>query len=181
MSDFGSDPQLPPPPVAPGAPPPPPAYAPPPGYAGYPVAMQKPPRPAVPVAGYLCLAAGALLILGSVLNWFSFDGVDYNGFSTVEGSSKDGPAFAFFAVLAIGAGITFLAARRVLALAIVVLVFEVFAMFAAFADISDVSDLEDLSGAFGYEFSTGPGLYIVLIGSLLGIAGNIVAISKRRR
>jgi hypothetical protein len=147
------------------------------------VATQKPPRPAVPVAGYLCLAAGALLIVGSVVNWYTIFGEKFNGFSKAldeagKTVSNDGPAFVFFAVLAIGAGITFLAAKRVLALAIVVLVFEVFAMIAAFADIGDMSDLKDVGGS---AVSTGAGLYIVLVGSLVGIAGNIAAIAKRRR
>ena len=49
---------------------------------------------------------------------------------------------------------------------------------AAFADIGDMSDLKDVGGS---AVSTGSGLYVVLIGSLLGIAGNVVAIAKRRR
>ena len=110
-------------------------------------------------------------------------GESFNGFSsaidiTGEKVTNDGPVFAFFAILAIGAGITFLAARRVLALAIVVLVFEVFALFAALADIGDMSDLKDLGGS---DVTTGAGLYVVLIGTLVAVAGNIVAIAKRRR
>ncbi len=182
MSDFGTDPQLPQPPQAGAAPPPPPAYgAPPAGYAPYPQVAQKPPRPAVPMAGYLCIAGGVLLILGSALNWFSFFGEDYNGFSEVSGDTKDGPMFVFFALLAIGAGITFLAAKRVLAVAITILVFEVFAVFGALADLGDVSDAKDIADSAEIDFTTGPGLYIVLLGAVLAVAGNIVAIAKRRR
>jgi len=183
MSDFGSDPQIPPPPpTAPLAPPPVPGYAPPPGYAPYPTApAQKPPRPAVPIAAYLMLAGGVFLIIGSALNWFSLFGEDFNGFSDAGDSQKDGPAFVFFGIVAIGAGITFLAAKRVLAVAIIAVVLEVFAMFAAIADIGDVNDAMDLADSAGFEASQGPGLYVVLLGSILALAGSIVALSKRRR
>ena len=180
MSDFNSTAPVPPPPPV-GAAPLPPGYIAPPGYGGYPTVAAKPPRPAVPIAGYLCLAGGALLILGSVLNWFSIQGEDFNGFSTVGDETKDGPVFVFFGIVAIGAGITFLAARRVLALAIVALVLEVFAMFGAFADLGDVADAKDIAETFDVDFTTGPGLYVVLLGSLIAIAGNIVALAKRRR
>jgi hypothetical protein len=160
-------------------PPPVAGYAPPPGYAPYPTApAQKPPRPAVPNAAYLLIAGGVLMIIGSALNWFSLAGEDFNGFSKIGDSQKDGPAFVFFAVVAIGAAITFLAAKRVLAVAIIACVLEAFAMFAAIADLSDVNDFSDL---FGDAVSTGPGLYVVLLGSLLALAGSIVALSKRRR
>ncbi len=182
MSDFNTDPQIPPPPAGVAPPPPPaPGYAPPPGYAPYPQVAPKPPRPAVPIAGYLCILGGALMILGSVLNWFTIDGEAFNGFSETGGESKDGPFFAFVAVVCIGAGITFLAARRVLALAIVALVFASLGLFGALADIGDVSDASDIADRFNFDFTTGAGLYVVLIGSLVGIAGNIVALAKRRR
>lgn len=182
MSDFGTDPQLPTPPQAGAVPPPPQAYgAPPAGYAGYPQVAQKPPRPAVPNAGYLCIAGGVLLIIGSVLNWFTIEGEKFNGFSSSGGESKDGPAFVFFAILAIGAGITFLAAKRVLAVAITILVFEVFAVFVALADIGDLGDAKDLADSIGIKFSSGPGLYVVLLGAIVAVAGNIVALAKRRR
>ncbi|MDO8389398.1 MAG: hypothetical protein Q7V57_02835 [Actinomycetota bacterium] len=180
MSDFGSDPTI--PPAPPAAAPPPPGYAPPAGYSPYPAApAQKPPRPAVPNAAYLLIAGGVLMIVGSALNWFSLFGEDFNGFSEVDGSQKDGPAFVFFALVAIGAAITFLAAKRVLAVAIIACVLEVFAMFAAFADIGDVNDAMDLADTAGFEASQGAGLYVVLLGSLLALAGSIVAIAKRRR
>ncbi|MEI7548453.1 MAG: hypothetical protein WCK21_10410, partial [Actinomycetota bacterium] len=120
-------------------------------------------------------------VVGSALNWFSVGGTDYSGFSKVGDSQKDGPAFAFFAVVAIGAAITFLAARRVLAVAIIVCVLQVFALFAAFSDLSDVGDYVDLAKAFGEDASKGAGLYIVVVGAALALAGSIVALAKRRR
>jgi len=69
----------------------------------------------------------------------------------------------------------------VLAVAITILVFEVFAVFGALADLGDVSDAKDIADSAGIDFSTGPGLYIVLLGAVLAVAGNIVAIAKRRR
>ena len=186
MSDFSSDPYQPPAPPAPAgfspAPPPPPmgGYPPAPGMMPG-MTMGKPPRPAVTVGAALLIAGGVLLILGSFLNWFSFEGTDYNGFSGEEGDTKDGPVFVFFGVLAAGFGVAMLAAKRMLAVAILGIVFSAFAVFAAFADLADVADAKDVAEVFGIEFSQGPGLWVVLLGGLLALAGSITALAKRRR
>jgi hypothetical protein len=181
MSDFSSDPSQPPAPPAPAgfspAPPPMGAYPPAPGM----MTMEKPPRPVVTVGAALMVAGGALLILGSFLNWFTIEGEAFTGFSGEDGDTKDGPVFVFFGVVAAGLGVAMLAAKRMLAVAIIGVVFSVLAMLAAFVDLGDVSDAKDLAGAFGIEFSQGPGLWIILLGSLLALAGSIAALAKRRR
>ncbi len=82
--------------------------------------------------------------------------------------------------MAIGFGIAQLAARKVLAVAILAVVFTSFAVLAALADLADVSDAKDLASAFGLEFNTGPGLYVILVGSLVALGGAIATLAKRR-
>ncbi|MGB8860818.1 MAG: hypothetical protein WCC60_16280 [Ilumatobacteraceae bacterium] len=206
MSDFDHNPSaapVPPPPAppqapfgAPGAPPPPAAYPaqgfpgqgfpgqggyPPQGYAPMGAMAQKPPRPAVAVGSGLLILGGIMLIAGSFLNWFSLFGEKYTGFSGSGGDTKDGPVFVFFGVLALGFGISQLLARKVLAVGILAIVFAAFAVLAALADLSDVSDAMDLAESIDATASQGPGLWVILIGSLLALAGGIATVAKRRR
>jgi len=183
MSDFNSDPQVPPPPPPAAPAPPAPGYAPPPGYGTYPQVAAKPPRPAVPIGAWLLVAGGALMIIGSVLNWYSLGGEKFNGFTEAlnsdgEMQSNDGPVFTFLAVLSIGFGIAQLAAKRVLAVAILAVIFATFGMLAAIVDVGDLGDLEDL---WGQAYEGGSGLYVVLLGSIVALAGGIVTLAKRRR
>ena len=194
MSDFNQHPvpEVPPPPVpqapfgATGAPPPPVGYSPPgyapPGYTPFAGATgQKPPRPAVPVGSALLVVGGALLIAGSFLNWFTVRGAKYTGFSGSGSDTKDGPVFVFLGVLALGFGIAQLLARKVLAVAILAVVFAAFALLAAIADIGDVGDAIKFADAVGVSASRGPGLWIVLLGSLVALGGGIATLSKRRK
>ena len=190
MSDFNQPPgfqQVPPPPApqapfgAPGAPAPPVGYTPP-GYTPFAAATgQKPARPAVPVGSVLLIVGGALLIVGSFLNWFTVQGTKYNGFSGSGSDTKDGPVFVFLGVLALGFGIAQLLARRVLAVAILAVVFAAFALLAAIADIGDVGDAIDFADAVGISASRGPGLWIILLGSLVALGGGIATVAKRRK
>lgn len=182
--------------AAPGAPQPPagypphgapqPGYAPQqgypvPGYAAYPGVAVKPPRPAVQVGSLLLIVGGVLMIAGSFLEWFSIQGESYTGFSGEGSDTKDGPVFVFFGVLALGFGIAQLMARKVLAVAILSIVFGALALFAALADIGDVSDAMDLAKLIGIEASQGPGLWVILVGSLVALAGGIATTAKRRK
>lgn len=205
MSDFDQPAGFPPAPPAsppqapfgvPGAPPPAPGYAQPgytqPGY-GQPGSLppayapmsampgQKPPRPAVTVGSVLLVVGGVLLILGSFLNWFTIDGQKFTGFSGDEGDTKDGPVFVFLGVVALGFGVAQLMAKKILAVAILAVVFASFALLAALADIGDVGDVIDLADAFGVEASRGPGLWIILVGSAIALAGGITTLAKRRK
>lgn len=197
MSDPGHDPaSFPPPPVVPpppgqplfggaGAPPPPPAYVPtagmpPVGVPGY-SAPSKPPRPEVRVGSILLVLGGLVMGLGSWLEWYTIGGEAIDGFFTdIEGTSNDGPAFVFFAVLAIGFGITQFVARRVLAVAILAVVFASIGVLIALADLGELSDLEERADLFEVDFSTGPGLWVVLLGSAVALAGAITTLARRR-
>lgn len=190
MSDFGSESNLPAPPG--GTPPPPPPFGgygappPPPGYQPtgyYPVAgaTQKPPRPAVQVGSMLLIAGGVLMILGCFLEWFAIEGESFNGFSgNGDNDVKDGPVFVFFGVLALGFGIAQLMAKRMLAVAIIAVVFTSFALLGVLADLGDVSDLKDLADIYDADFSQGPGLWIILLGAGVALAGGIATLAKRR-
>lgn len=193
MSDFNqtpgmpNPPSVPPPPFgAPNPPPPPGSYAAPvysaPGM--YPVGgspAQKPPRPAVTVGATMLVLGGVMLIAGSFLTWFSVLGESYTGFSDGEGGTKDGPVFVFFGVLALGFGLAQLMARKVLAVGILAIVFAAFALIAALADIGDVTDVVNLADGIGVDASSGPGLWIILIGAMVALAGGIATVAKRRQ
>jgi hypothetical protein len=122
------------------------------------------------------ISGAVLMIIGSFLTWFTIGGADVTGFSELGGEDRDGPVFVGFAVILAAFGITTLAARRLLPIAILAVVLASFAVIFAFADYGDVNDLEDL----GFVES-GPGLPVVIIGSLIALAGGIVAVAKRRR
>ncbi|MDO8389397.1 MAG: hypothetical protein Q7V57_02830 [Actinomycetota bacterium] len=188
MSDFGSDPTIPAPPTAPLAPPPPPfgAVAAP-GYVPYQMApAQKPPRPVV-FWGSLTLIAGAVvMIIGSALNWYTINGVDLNGFKdtldpdTGALTTNTGGVFVMFAVASIGFGIAQLAARRVLSVAIIAVVLGSFTVLMALAELGMTSDRKDYVEPFN-TFSMGAGIYVVLAGSLVSLAGAIATLARRRR
>lgn len=194
MSDFNQPPGVPAPPTgstpspfgAP-APPAPPSYSTPPAYSTptFPVGAQpgvKPPRPAVTVGASLLVLGGVLLIAGSFLTWFTILGESYTGFSTGadDGSTKDGPVFVFLGVVILAFGIVQLAARKVLAVGIIAIVVSALAILAALADIGDVSDAMDLAESLDIDASSGPGLWIILVGALIGMAGAIATVAKRR-
>ena len=75
-----------------------------------------------------------------------------------------------------GFGITTLAARRLLPIAILAVVFASFALIFALVDYGDISDLEEVG-----LVEAGPGVPIVILGALIALAGGIVALAKRRR
>jgi hypothetical protein len=122
------------------------------------------------------IGGAVLMVIGSFLTWFSIDGQDVTGFTELAGDERDGPAFVGFAVILAAFGITTLAARRLLPIAILAVVFAGFAVIFALADYSDISDLEEIG-----IVEAGPGVPIVIIGSLVALAGGIVALAKRRR
>ena len=44
-----------------------------------------------------------------------------------------------------------------------------------------LTDVIDLADAFGVEASRGPGLWIILVGSAIALAGGITTLAKRRK
>ena len=138
-------------------------------------------RPSVTVGAALLLLGGALLIIGSLLDWYTQFGRDVNGFSTVDGETRNGPVFVFFGVVAAGFGVAMLAAKRMLAVAILGVVFSALAVLVAFIDLADVADAKDEAPLLGLELTQGPGLWVILVGGLVALAGGIAALAKRRR
>jgi hypothetical protein len=202
MSDFDQQlPQAPPPPPPPtfgappaaapfgaptGAPPAPGWYGPPGAVPGYPLAAAaKPPRPPVVVGSVMLLAGAAMLVVGSVLNWFSLSGFgldsSYNGFAGDGSDTKDGPVFVFLALVLGGFGLTMLIARKVLAVAILSVVFALLAVAAAVADVMDVRDFKEEMGGFDVSVTIGPGLWVVLAGAVVALIGGIATVAARRR
>ena len=186
MSDFNEIPGVPTPPPMGAAPspfaapaPPPPMYSTP----SFPVGGMptvKPPRPAVTVGAGMLVLGAVMIIAGSFLTWFTILGETYTGFSDGDGGTKDGPVFMFLAVVLLAFGIVQLAARKVLAVGILAIIFAALALLAALADIGDVSDAMDLAESLDVDASSGPGLWVILIGSLIAMAGAIATVAKRR-
>lgn len=182
-------------PMMPSAPMAPPAggWAGPPVVGGYPLPgfAVKPQRPPVVVGSVLLILGGALMVVGSFLNWLSVDaptltsfGVDlsFNGFGG-EGETKDGPVFVFLAVVLVAFGVTMLAAKKVLAVAILSVVVASLALLAAYVDVKDVRDsideLKTLDNAI--TATMGPGLWVVLAGAVVGLVGGIATLAVRRK
>jgi len=140
----------------------------------------KGPRPAVTVGAALLVAGGALMIVGSLLSWFTLDGDSINGFSKDSDGTNDGPVFAVLGGLAIIFGFVQLASKKVLALGIIAIVTSAIGLLAGFADLGDVNDVVDIGEAFGVDVNVGPGLYVVILGSVVAIAGAIATVAKRR-
>jgi hypothetical protein len=55
-------------------------------------------------------------------------------------------------------------------------VFASFALIFALVDYGDISDFEEIG-----LVDAGPGVPVVILGSLVALAGGIVALAKRRR
>jgi hypothetical protein len=180
----------------PPLPPPPPTPTPPGTYPGsYPTAgfpgglpgappagwvpSTKPPRPAVPIAGLLMIAGAVVIVVGTVLPWMKVGSTSLNAWDVlvdVEDESSRGGGYTFFAVVLGGFGITTLAARRVLPVAILAVIFGAFAVLLAITDLADLYDLEDL---IGIEIGVGP--WITLLGAAAALGGAIWTLSVRRK
>lgn len=199
MSDFGGP--VPPPHGSPPPPPPPPAPpygAPAYGATGYgapaygvpssfPMAPTtghesgKAPRPAVPVGSWLLLIGAVAVGIGSFLTWYTIAGTAINGFDIDSDETTNGGGLIFMAIVLAGFAITGLFARRVLAVAILAVIFGAFTVLFVIGALSDGSDLKSLVDAVRQDFTWGPGLWVALGGSLVALAGSIVTLSKRRR
>lgn len=137
----------------------------------------KPPRPRVTVPGLLLVGGAILLIIGTFLPWVRGNGLSFNGWDLydINQESSDAGAFVAFGVILGGFGIALVAAGRVLAVAILAVIVAAFAAIAAFVDVTDDDDLS----LFGFE--TAFGLYVILVGALIALAGSIWALAIRRR
>lgn len=194
MSDFNTNPQVPPPPPV-GAAPLPPGYTAPPGYGTFPQMPIKPPRPAVPVGAWLLLVGGVAMAVATFLNWYTIestligDSVDINGYDdtfdpeTFENATNTGAAFMMFAIVSAGFGIAQLFAKRVLSVAIIAVVFASVALLVWLGEWALTSERKDNIGDLLSDatLTLGPGLWVLLIGVVVSLAGAIITLAKRRR
>jgi hypothetical protein len=167
--------------------------APPPVYGAPPAAPQayelggsvRPPRPDVRLGAGLMILGAVLTIVGSVLPWLKIQGKNGNGFDDYISNSNGelkilkgpGKIWIFFAIVVIGLGIGLFLAGRVLAVAILGIVFSAVGAFFVLGSFGVASDTKDYSGEGSYQI----GLYIGMIAMLMALAGSIIATSKRRR
>lgn len=177
----------------------PPPYG---GPPGFPVPPPKPPRPRVPIAGFLLIAGAVLVLVGCFLPWVTGGEERLNGFDNYYctddfdcigtehawgplGWSENDSVSSFepAAVLSIigvvvmvAFAITFLAAGRVFAVAIISTVLTGFGVLFALLFIGIASSAADWAGG-----SIGIGVFVHLLGAILAVAGSIVALAKRRR
>jgi len=148
----------------------------------------KGPRPPVVVGSLLLLLGGLIIVVGTLLEWASFSSTEFfgfddsfNGFGSSGDGTKDGPVFVFFASLAIAFGITQLIARKVLAVSIVAVVSAAIGLLVSIGELASVThDIDTLRAFDGIEARLGPGLWVILLGSVVALVGAIATLAKRR-
>jgi hypothetical protein len=157
-------------------------------YAASPFVMSKPPRPAIPVAGWLMVVGAVLIIVGTIIPWKTFGGESINGFDRYVSWTDDGyleqtpgGIFVFGAVVLLAFGITSLVAKRVLPVIIIAIVTATgLALFSA----GELAIYGDDEGPFGQAIELGDlsaGIPVMLVGSLIALAGAITGCARRRR
>lgn len=122
------------------------------------------------------------MIAGSVLNWFDLDGATFNGFTSglEEFTNVKGGIFDVLGALAVGFGVTQLAAKKILAVGIIGAVTSAVGLIVGLKALSDVSDLVDFGQLLGLDVSTGPGLYVATLGAVVAMVGSLATVAKQR-
>lgn len=150
----------------------------------------KPPRPDVKIGAILTLVGSLVTIVGVFLPWASGGGRSFNGMATFIDDSftafeTPGAVSIFLGLVTIGFGIALFFAGRVLAVAILAIVFAAFTVLWGLGAISIATEAvavgDSLSNA--EETSGDPGFGAILqpISALITLAGGIVCTAKRRR
>lgn len=154
-------------------PPPPPPF---------PRSVNPKPRPRVTVGSLLMIAGGVLMVAGSLLHWFDLDGATFNGFTDgLEGfTNVKGSILDVLGVLVLGGGIAQVVGRKVLALGVIGIAAGAVGLLVGLKALSDVQDVVDFGRMVGLDVSSGPGLYVAILGSFVGIGGSIVTVAKPR-
>ena len=125
------------------------------------------------------IAGAVIAIIGCFLPWLTILDVTNNGFDEAPGEDAAlGPAVIFFCVVVMGMGITTLAAKRILAIAVIGIVAASFSLLISAAQLADYSDFADTPFL---DAELGAGLPIVVLGSLAALAGAIVTCARRRK
>lgn len=189
----------PPPPPSGAPPPPPPGYGPPPGPVGYgpppgpadyppmPGVAPLGPRPRVPIGGWLMTLGGVLAIVAAFLPWVSGGGETVTGMDDWIQQNSDelvrfeapGTLFIVGGVILAGFGIALVAAGRVLAVAILGIVFAAIGLLVCIGVLAVVNDGQ--AWGPGAEHNLGVGPPLAVVGTLAVLAGSIVATATRRR
>lgn len=173
-----------------------------------PMAEQPTSKRAIPKAVWALVAAGVLLIVGSVLPWIRVR-LDLAQFGeqtqtrTINGTdASDGKVFIVFGVILIALALGVRVARTKRLRRVIGGIGVCLAVFGVVANIIDISGLEDDGiRAIAKEISasqpsvaldqivdqlrtfthisTGIGLWITLVGNVVGVAGGIAAIAMR--
>jgi hypothetical protein len=125
------------------------------------------------------MIAGAVLAgVGCFLPWLTIGDTTIDGFDEGPDDVALGGGIIFFALVLLAMGITTLAAKRILAIAIVGIVTAALCLLASAAQLADYSDFADVPL---FDAEIGAGLPVIVVGSLLALAGAIVTCAKRRR
>ncbi len=145
-----------------------------------------PPRPRVLVGASLLLVGSIVAIVGCHLPWLRINldrGTEsVNAFTELlRNDEPAGSALVLFAIVTGAMGITQLAARRVLSVAVIAVVFASMNALFAIVAISDIGDFKRLFAVAGRDTSWSVGPFVVVIGMLAALGGAIGTLSKRRR
>ena len=89
--------------------------------------------------------------------------------------------FLTMGIVLIVLAVILLALKKVLGVAITAIVFAGLTAIFALADLGDVDDVGTVARAFDSEFSAGPGLYLCIVGALVGARRVDRATALRRR
>ncbi len=125
------------------------------------------------------IVGAVLIVVGTVLPWMKSGNFSANAWDVVvdvEDDSSRGGGYTFFAVVLAGFGITTVAARRLLPVAILAVIFAALVVIVSIGDLSDLYDLNDL---LGIEIGIGP--WVTLLGSAAALGGSIWTLSVRRK
>ena len=102
----------------------------------------------------------------------------FNGFTELEGESRDGPFFAVYAAILAGFGLTMLLAKRLVPILIIGMVLAGFGLVASVIDLVDVANPDSIVRA-ALEPDVGPGLPLVVGGFAVVLGGLVVGAAKR--
>lgn len=124
------------------------------------------------------IVGSVIMVIGTVLPWAKDDTGSYNGWDLrdFETESSVAGGFVFIALVLLGFGITTIAAKRLLPIAILAVIFAAFGIFAALGELVDLLEFDDV-----FDYEVGIGLWVVLLGAALTLAGAIWTLSVRRK
>ena len=124
------------------------------------------------------IAGAVIAAVGCFLPWLTIGDSTLNGFDEGPDDAALGGGVMFFAVVLLGMGITTLAAKRILPIAIIGIVAAALCLMVGAAQLADYSDFADVEF---FDAEIGAGLPVVALGSLVALAGAIIACAKRRK